>query len=215
MTTTRRSFLALGIAIVTQWRLVALGSNVDERAAVMVDKARGHLHETDWAPRKELGAIPAAYFCNIFVADIARDSGTATWDPISRQDGIRTRDPLAREWEDPKFSIKGWSIVFNSGSSFANKSAKQTLLERKPGDVVSGLGHVGIVSQVGPMGEGSLGKTISASAIQENSATLPSVVENDWSFRLPRQDQFKSPADWEKAAQNDVRKFTVRRFVGV
>jgi hypothetical protein len=180
----------------------------------MVDHARAHLHETDWAPRRAFGPIPKAYYCNIFVADVAREVGAATWDPIPRPSSLLPdRDPVAREWENPNFALKGWKVVFHADSGFGSATAKQKLLERQPGDVVSGLGHVGIVSD----DPGNfVGRTFSAAGGDDSPGSTPgSVVLNNWSFRLPSQDHFDSPLEYENAAKNNVRKFTVRRFVGL
>ncbi len=81
------------------------GTEVTAVVAGMVDHARQHLHETDWSPRRAFGPIPAGYYCNIFVADLAREAGGATWDPIPRSSSLLPdRDPVAREWENPDFT---------------------------------------------------------------------------------------------------------------
>ena len=196
------------------------GSAVDDVASTMVDKARGHLRETDWAPSSAFGPIQKAYFCNIFVADVAREAGGATWSPITRSGVLRSYpDPLAREWESPDFPIKGWKVVFHSKSDFGSATAKEKLLERRPGDVVAGLGHVGIVSELGGQ---CIGKVISAATENESmngcasdaKITGAAVIENDFSFRLPSTNNFDSAQKWENASKENVRKFTVRRFVG-
>ena len=123
------------------------------------------------------------------------------------------RDPVAKEWQDPDFVIRGWSVVFHSKSDFGARTAKQMLLERKPGDIVSGGGHVGIVSD-DPAG--SVGRAFSAASGSDAPEALPAaVVLSAWSFRLPNANNFASAADYEEAAKNNVRKFTVRRFVGI
>lgn len=173
---------------------------------MMVDHARKYLKAGDWAPRRKFGPIKEAYYCNIFVADVAREVGAATWSPITRPVGVLPdRDPLAAEWEDPSFTIKGWQVVFHAGTDFGRNSAQQVLAQREPGDVVSGEGHCGIVADDAPNFRAS---TISASS-------LTGAVElASWSFRLPDTAKFSTAAEWETAAKNNVRKFTVRRFVG-
>jgi len=215
MITTRRSFcgqlLSASATLGVNLKLFALATSVANVIAGMVDNARNHLHETNWAPRRAFGPIPKAYYCNIFVADVARESGGATWDPISRPSPLLPdRDPVAREWEDPTFVIKGWTVIFHAGGSFGNVTAEGKLKERQPGDIISGGGHVGIVSQVGGTFRG---QTISAAA--DTDSQPGSVVENDWSFRLPDSSKFHSALEWENAAKNNVRKYTVRRFAGV
>ena len=73
---------------------------VSEIRGQVVDTARKYLHITDWAPREAFGPIPKAFYCNVFVADVIRESGGATWDKIERPIGIyhRDRDPVAAEW---------------------------------------------------------------------------------------------------------------------
>lgn len=189
-----------GLALLSDLR--CYGADLDAVIGTIVDRARFYLKTTNWAPRRSFGPFKEAYYCNVFVADVLREAGAATWDPISRPIGILPdRDPVAREWEDPTFSIKGWTVIFHAGTSFGQNSAQQMLAKRNPGDVVSGTGHVGIVSDEK--------RTLSASSI------TGAVEHTSWSFLLPDTNGFSSPADWETAAKNNVRKFTVRRFVGI
>lgn len=224
MFSSRRNFIRIvlfsGLADFNFLKL-SFGASTDDMALDMVDKARSHLRETDWAPSSSFGPIQKSYFCNIFVADVAREAKCATWNPIMRSGVLRSYpDPLAREWEDPDFQIKGWIVVFHAKADFGTATAKEMLMKRRPGDVVAGLGHVGIVSEVGGR---CIGKVTSAATENESANGCASdaqhsnaaVIENDFSFRLPKTDGFSSPQDWENAAKQNVGKFTIRRFIGL
>lgn len=205
--TSRRQALARLSAC---WATVLSGVNLaapnaEVARAALIDIARSFLKSADWSPRRELGPIQAAYYCNEFVADVARSAGAATWKQIKRPGLLsRYRDPLAGEWGNPLFAITGWTVIFSPKSAWGKFTAQQVLAQRRPGDVVSGGGHVGIVSD--DRG-GYIGRVFSA-------ASSGSVEHNDWSFRLPDASTFDSASAWEVRAKNEVSKFTVRRFVG-
>lgn len=185
-----------------------IASDPADGRAGMVDYAREHLGEKDWAPKEPLLFGNTSYYCNQFVADVAREAGTATWDRIPPAGVLHTaRDPLAKEWGDPNFVIKGWTVIFHPGMDTSKMTAKHILELRRPGDVVSGGGHMGIVSDEPAS---FLGRTFSAGALNKKQ-----IVENDWSFRMPDQNNFKSAEEYEKAAKEQVQRFTVRRFVGL
>lgn len=167
----------------------------------IADKARSHLREADWAPGLHFSAMTTGYWCNLFVADVLREAGAATWDPIHERVGINpTRDPVAKEWADPNHTIAGWTVVFPTQET-TDLSVAEILALRRSGDVVSSGQHVGIVAD-------ERHKTIQA------SATDGAVKLSDWSFELPHAEGFRSAAEYEAAAKKKVRAFTVRRFFG-
>lgn len=209
MNESRRIFcysIAMSLASGLELHANFLTDNVSERIRAMVDRARAYLRSTDWAPRESFGPLEKAFYCNVFVADIAREAGIATWDPIRRTTIIPLfRDPLAQEWQNPNFFIKGWSVIYSEANA-KDQSAGQILALRKPGDVVSDGKHCGIVSD----DKGSFrGRVFSASAI------TGAIELNDWSFRYPDQAGYHSAAEFEAAAKARVSIYTVRRFIGV
>lgn len=174
--------------------------------AGMVDRARYYLKTTDWAPTEALLSVEKTYYCNIFVADVAADVGGHTWDMIPGSFGkLNQHDPLARDWENPEFLIKGWRVIFEPKMVKTGMTATDIFNYRKPGDVISGLGHMGIMSD-----DTNSGSRLVFSAASDSGA----VVLNDWSFRLPDADKSKTAADYNKAAQDRAARFTVRRFFG-
>jgi hypothetical protein len=131
-----------------------------------------------------------------------RESGGATWDKIPRPIGILPdRDPVAAEWADKSFQIRGWDVIFPADKLNAEMGYADILRLRAAGDVISDGKHVGIVSDEGEM-------VFSASSI------TGAVELNGWSFALPRTDMFRNGAEWNEAAREQVSKYTVRRFVG-
>jgi hypothetical protein len=168
------------------------------------DIALNHLHETDWAPGTSVRMLGKGYWCNLFVADVLREAGAATWPAIHERVGVSpTRDPVAREWADPKFELKGWKVIYPLPSQTSLRYP-DILALRQSGDVVAGGGHVGILCLIS-----EAKKAISVSSM------TGAVEHNNWSFRLPDQSGFRSAAEWEQAAKNMLGRFTVRRFVGV
>lgn len=168
----------------------------------IVASARAHLKSGDWAPGFNLRTLTTGYWCNLFVADVLREAGGATWDPIKDPVGVRpTRDPVAKEWADAQVALTGWIVVVPAPGT-DNKTAKELLAMRRPGDVVSNGTHVGIVSD-------ERGIAISA------SSQTGGVEKNDWSFRLPDASGFSSATAYEQAARKTVLTYTVRRFEGL
>jgi hypothetical protein len=192
--------LALGIPGVT-W-----AADVAAVRAGMVDRARYYLKASNWAPSAPLLSVDKVYYCNIFVADVASDAGGHTWDMIPGSFGsLNQHDPLAADWENPSFPIKGWRVVFHAGMLKDRMSPTDIFSYRQPGDVISGGGHMGIMSD----------DTTSQSKLVFSASAKTGAVElNDWSFRLPDQDSFKSAADYNKSAREKASRFTVHRFVG-
>jgi hypothetical protein len=202
----RRQVCSSMIAFPALVSLHCLGADAGNARAAMVDIAREYLRAADWAPRKEFGVIPAAYYCNVFVADVCRRAGSATWDPIPGKLGnITPRDPLAREWEDPGFTIKGWKIIYHPKMQNAPSSASKIFAIREPGDVISGLGHMGIMSD---------DRSSSAPSVFSASAVTGAVELNNWSFRVPDPAKFSRALDFENAAFSAASRYTVRRFIG-
>jgi hypothetical protein len=181
-------------------------ASVEEVRGGMVDIARYYLRTTDWAPDSAFGLLEKRFYCNIFVADVAREAGGATWDKIARPIGIfPERDPVAKEWADSKFNIRGWKMIFDESMVAAGMSASDIFELRQPGDVVSGPpGHVGIVSD----------DRTSQSRLTFSAASSGAVVLNDWSFRLPDPNSFLSTGGYEEAAITLASRYAVRRFVG-
>ncbi len=55
----------------------------------------------------------------------------------------------------------------------------------------------------------------SQSKLVFSASALTGAIElNDWSFRLPDPNTFKSADEYERAARQKASRFTVRRFVG-
>lgn len=166
----------------------------------IVDLAQDKLHATDWSPGFNIGTLTTGYWCNLFVADVLRDAGAATWKRIPEHVGVHAeRDPVAAEWANPHFAISGWTVVFPSANS-ESLTAAEILALREPGDIVASSEHVGIVSDAK--------KVISA------SAKTGAVENNDWSYRLPDQKNYHDASKYEADAKKKVMLFTVRRFTG-
>ncbi len=170
----------------------------------IVDNARKYVRATNWEPGFSFAHFSYGYYCNIFVADVIRESNGDTWDRIQESVGIiQERDPVAAEWANPNFHIKGWVVVFPTDQT-KNLTAKQILALRKAGDVVAtskGSKHVGIISDES--------KAISASSI------TGAIEHNNWSWRLPLQSKFSSTNEYENQARQKISTYTVRRFIGV
>jgi hypothetical protein len=140
------------------------------------------------------------------VADVASDVGGHTWDMVPGSLGaLNKHDPLAADWENPSFAIKGWRIVFEAGMLKDSMSASDVFGLRQPGDVISGGGHMGIMSD---------DVSSQSKLVFSASATTGAVELNDWSFRLPDSASFKSAGEYNKSAREKASRFTVRRFVG-
>jgi hypothetical protein len=121
-----------------------------------ITEARRHIGSEAWKHGRKRGNFGSnAYKCNLFVYEMARNSGAEI--PLMHSSKTPFSDerypPVAADWSNPKTEIKGWVVVDTP----------------KPGDVASDGKHMGIVS-----GEGT---TISASSEAEK------VVKNDWGFR--------------------------------
>jgi len=172
----------------------------------IVDVARSYLKTTNWAPRPQIGPLEKAFYCNVFVADVCEEADAATWVPIAGTLGkLNPRPPLAGEWENPGFAIRGWQVIYHPSSSHA-KNAAEIFALRSPGDVIAGGGHVGIMSD---------DRTSSAPKVYSASAITGAVEASDWSFRLPPQSNFSSGAAYDAATIASAKRFTVRRFVGL
>jgi hypothetical protein len=205
----RRSFL---LQIVALWSSAAIPfafaqeDDPETIRAAIVDKARSYYKASDWAPRSEFGPLNKAYYCNVFVADVCREVGAASWDRVPGLLGILTsRDPLAHEWEDPNFYIRGWEVVYHSKLVPEAKDHAAIFNLRKPGDVISGGGHMGILSD---------DRTSENPKVFSASAITGAVEANDWSYRLPNPANFKNASEWGEAAYIRASIFTVRRFIG-
>ncbi len=173
----------------------------------MVDRARYYLKTTDWAPTEAVGEVEKRYYCNVFVADVASDVGGRTWDLISGSFGrLNQHDPLAADWENPRFRISGWEVAFDASKLGHGMSASDVFEFRQPGDVISGGGHMGIMSD---------DRSSESRLVFSASAETGKVELNDWSFRLPNTDSFRSAAEYSRSAAEKASRFTVRRFVGV
>jgi hypothetical protein len=208
MITRRRTMLGAGGALLFALEVpnILLAADVTAVRAGMVDRARGYLKASNWAPAKPLLAVEKRFYCNIFVADVASAAGGHTWDMVPGSLGsLNEHDPLAADWENPRFSIKGWSMVFEAGMLKDDMSPADIFGYRHPGDVISGGGHMGIMSD----DTNSQSKLVFSA-----SATTGAVELNEWSFRLPNPDTSKSAAEYNKSARDKASRFTVRRFVG-
>jgi hypothetical protein len=180
-------------------------SPADIRGAI-VDKARSYYHTTDWAPGPGLTGIGKSYYCNVFVADVCRAVGGATWDKIPGSFGtLNSHDPLARDWEDPDFKIKGWEIIYHPRLKPQVVSYSAIFKLREPGDVISGLGHMGILSD---------NSTSENPKVYSASAVTGAIEANDWSYRLPDTNSVRDAGQWQETANRVASRFTVRRFVG-
>lgn len=201
----RRAFVAfVGSAIATR---LAVAASPNEIRGAIVDVAREYLRTTDWAPRPEFGVLDKVYYCNVFVADVCRKAGAATWQPIEgRLGALSKRDPVSREWEDPNFSIKGWKVIFHRSMNSNLKSAKDIFELRQPGDVIAGGGHMGILSD---------DRTDQAPKVFSASSVTGAIEANDWSYRLPDSKGFNNAIAYNEAAYRAAAKYTIRRFVGL
>ena len=182
-----------------------LAADVAAVRAGMVDRARYYLKASNWAPSKPLLGVEKRFYCNIFVADVASDVGGHTWDMVPGSFGsLNQHDPLAADWENPHFPIKGWKVVFEAGMLKDSMSPSDIFGFRQPGDVISGGGHMGIMSD---------DRSSQSKLVFSASASTGAIELNDWSFRFPGSDG-KTAAQFDKAARDKASRFTVRRFAG-
>ena len=171
-------------------------------------KARHYYRTTDWEPVEDFFDSQTKYYCNEYVAHVLRQSGTATWKPIRRPSLFPMyRQPLAREWSNADFGIKGWSVKFSPDSS-EKYNADQILAIRQPGDVVAGNGHVGIVS------DDSNTESMNHYLVYSASSKTGAVELNTWSLQLPDVSKYDNGAKYQEDAKKVVSRYTVRRFDG-
>lgn len=185
--------------------------------AKIVDSARGYEKLTDWAPDYNFGG-DKRYYCNEFVAAVLRAAGGATWEPIKRPTLFpQYREPLADEWSDPDFVIKGWKVIYSPKKAGSYKEYADILNLREPGDVVSGRGHVGIILDEKNNIDDRDGNDVSARHYYAISASAKTgaVEKNAWSSRIPDISKYTNPIQHKKDALAAVARYTVRRFVGV
>ncbi len=185
--------------------------------AKIADLARGYEKLTDWEPDDNFGG-DKRYYCNEFVAAVLRAAGAATWEPIKRPTLFPLyRNPLANEWSDPKFIIKGWKVIYSPNEAGSYKEYGDILNLREPGDVVSGMGHVGIILDEKNNLEDRKGNYVSARHYYAISASADTgaVEKNAWSSRIPDISKYNNPIQYKKDALTAVARYTVRRFVGV
>lgn len=196
-----------GAMLISQFSPKQLWANeVASVRAGMVDRARYYLNTTDWAPREALRSVDKVYYCNVFVADVAWDVGGHTWDMVPGSfGGLNEHDPLAADWENPRFKIRGWEVVFEPSMLSERMSPVDIFSYRQPGDVISGGGHMGIMSD----DSNSNSKLVFSASSKTGAVEL-----NEWSFRLPDTRNFKSAAEYNRSAREKASRFTVRRFVG-
>src|SRR5690349_13904934 len=84
------------------------------------DKALNYVRTTNWAPGPSLRHLATGFWCNIFVADVLTEAGAATWEPIREPLGVSpTRPPVAAEWANPGFAIRGWSVIYPTSATTA------------------------------------------------------------------------------------------------
>lgn len=186
----------------------------------IIDIARDYWGLTDWEPRERFFSNNKSTFCNVFVGEVIEEAGKKTWAPIRRTGTWLDRTweyPVAKEWADHRYEIKGWKVVFHSGMANQFKSAQDILELRKPGDVVSGGGHMGIVSD-DPRGSSPPRYAIfSASSLPKAQGR---VVLNHWStYDAGVEELFNTPIVSNPGNLIDrelqwIAKFTVRRYEG-
>lgn len=202
--TVLQSLVVLSFTCATHRRLVWAGSQADLRGAI-VDKARSYYKTTDWAPEAGYTGISKTYYCNVFVADVCRAVGAATWDKIPGSLGsFNSHDPLARDWENSDFPIKGWTITYHPLLNPKVVNYREIFKLREPGDVISGGGHMGILSD---------DATSENPKVYSASAVTGAIEANDWSYRLP-DPATETAGEWQDHANRAASRFTVRRFVG-
>lgn len=148
----------------------------DEETGKKIAKtAKGHEDSTDW--RKKGFNWPyrwGSWKCNLFVFDMLEEVGLPI-DKHEREEWLRPdRPPLAHEWANKDFEIKGTVVV-------ARVQGKDLAKYAKTGDIISDGVHVAIVSET---------------KNQTTSADEYKVVDNNWGFRGPGHEQGDQSQTW-------------------